>query len=163
MYWPAACLCSVSFIPTYNYFPILALSPFTSISLFLCPYLLPDKKPAPNYFLLIGSSFAPSVPKFANSYKVTYIISDIDGISDMVTWVLCNSKKFSSNYLWYLANFPLTVSEIQLFFTLMALFLHSKLFLWASHSVICYVQKFLISCSVTCFVLFHYITFRSWT
>lgn len=50
---------------------MLGLSEFTFVSPVVCPYLHPDKKPAPNYFLPNGPSSAPSVPKFAISVKVT--------------------------------------------------------------------------------------------
>jgi len=62
--------------------------------------------------------------KFSISNKVTYIISDIDSISDMVTCMLCDSKILFSNYPLYLANFPLTTPEIQYFLTLIVLFLN---------------------------------------
>lgn len=89
---------TVPFIPSYPHFPMLALPLFTCVSPFLCPYLLPVKNPTPNYFLPICSSFSTSVPKLANSDKVTYIISDIDVISDTVTYIISDIDGISNSY-----------------------------------------------------------------
>lgn len=132
--------------------------PHLPLSLFLCPYLLPDNQTqnTPNtFFPLVTVLFLP-YPNLLHllHIRITCIISYIDGISDMFIWVLCESKMNSSNYLWHLTNCNLSnpgkpyLHGITLI--LKTGFLSFSLLFLLSRNTSSHVQQFLRFHSVTC-------------